>query len=274
VIKRIHQKLQILGGLNDGSLGDHESSPDGGDPKGLISHDHEGSPRITKSDSRGIVRNDSEEIIRDDSLGHYEIYVVSLQLKGGLGIALIDMGSQISLVKEWSLITFSKEKDTNLKICGITGKQMEIKGQVRLKIENTLEPLDQTCYVVDSLPRNLDIILGQDWLDNAGYGFQKKTPVLIPPYSAQVVKCKTLERGVRFIEHQINRPGLICASSLVNCENFEFPCLMINLTDKPICMTTDPKLEKPPTMMHRREFINQTSKTKELQLLIETRSHY
>jgi hypothetical protein len=59
------------------------------------------------------------------------------------------------------------------------------------------------CYVVDSLPRNLDIILGQDWLDNAGYGFQKKTQVIIPPYSEQVVKCKTLEKGVRFIEHQI-----------------------------------------------------------------------
>jgi hypothetical protein len=43
---------------------------------------------------------------------------------------------------------------------------------------------------------------------------------------------------------------------------------MINLTDKPICMT-DPKLEKPHTMMHRGEFINQTSKTKRLQLLNE-----
>jgi hypothetical protein len=74
------------------------------------------------------------------------------------------------------------------------------------------------CYVVDSLPRNLDTILGQDWLDNAGYGFQKKTPVIIPPYSEQVVKCKTLEKGVRFIEHQILQRGLICAASLVNCK--------------------------------------------------------
>jgi hypothetical protein len=57
-------------------------------------------------------------------------------------------------VRESSLIKFSKDKDGTLQIYGITGKQMEIKGQVRLKIENTLEPLDQTCYV-DSLPRNL-----------------------------------------------------------------------------------------------------------------------
>jgi hypothetical protein len=53
------------------------------------------------------------------------------------------------------------------------------------------------------------------------------------------MKCKTLEKGVRFIEHQILQPGLICAAGLVNCESFEFPCLVINLTDTPICVTTD-----------------------------------
>jgi hypothetical protein len=136
---------------------------------------------------------------------------------------------------------------------------METEGQIKLKIENTrtLELVSQSCYVVDSLPRNLDIIFGQDWLDNAGYGFQKKTPVIIPPYSEQVLKCKTSERGVRFIENQILQPGLVCASSLVNCEAFKFPCLVINVTDQPIFMTTDLKLEKPPTVMNK-EVASQT----------------
>lgn len=204
--------------------------------------------RRANNDHIGIVGNDSKE--SEDSLGHYEVYVVCPQLKEGLGIALIDSGSQISLVKESSLIKYSKEKDENHKVYGITGKHIEIKGQVKLKIENTLEASEQKCYVVDNLPRNLDIILGQDWLANEGYGFQKKTSVIIPPCS-EVVKCKTSEKGIRFIEHQITQPGLMCASSLVSCENFEFPCLMINLTDKPKCMTSDPKLEKPPTMMSR-----------------------
>jgi uncharacterized protein YpiB (UPF0302 family) len=79
----------------------------------------------------------------------------------------------------------------------------------------------------------------------------------------------TIEKGVHFIEHQILQPRLICASSLVNCENFAFPCLMVNLTDKPICITTDHKLEKPPTMMHKQEFKNQTNRIKRLQLLNE-----
>jgi hypothetical protein len=201
-------------------------------------------------------------------LGRYEVYVVSPQLKEGLGVALIDTGSQISLVKESSLIKFSKEKDENFKICGITG-EVELKGQKKLITENALELLNQTCYVVDSLPRDLDIIFGQDWLDNAGYGFQKKTPIIIPPCSEQVIKCKTSEKGVRFIEQQILHPGLVRASSLVTCENFEFPCLVINLTDQPICMTANPKLEKPPTMNCKQECGNHVNKAKRLQLLIE-----
>jgi hypothetical protein len=44
---------------------------------------------------------------------------------------------------------------------------------------------------------------------------------------------------------------------------------MINLTDEPICMMIDPKLEKPPTVMHKQEFGNQSNKIKRLQLLNE-----
>jgi hypothetical protein len=56
-----------------------------------------------------------------------------------------------------------------------------------------LEPLSQKCYVFGSLSRNLDVILGQDWLEKAVYGIQKKIPDIIPPYSEQLVKCKTNE---------------------------------------------------------------------------------
>jgi hypothetical protein len=44
---------------------------------------------------------------------------------------------------------------------------------------------------------------------------------------------------------------------------------VIDLTDQPICMTTDPKLEKPPTMSHKQEPSNRTNKIKLLQLLNE-----
>jgi hypothetical protein len=105
---------------------------------------------------------------------------------------------------------------------------MKVKGLVNLKIENALEPSSQKCYVVDSLNRKLDIILGQDWLVESGYNIQKKVLVIIPPYSEQVIRFRTNEKGVCFIEHQLLQPSLIAASSLVNCESNEFPCLVVN----------------------------------------------
>jgi hypothetical protein len=119
-----------------------------------------------------------------------------------------------------------------------------------------LELINKECYVVDSLPQNLDVILGQDWLKKSGYNIQKEVPIMIPPHSEQVIKCSTNEKGVRYIEHQLLEPGLIAASSLVNCETNEFPCLVVNFTDQCINLVTTPKLEKPPTRIQEQEFKN------------------
>jgi hypothetical protein len=58
-------------------------------------------------------------------------------------------------------------------IQGVTGNQLKLKGKVNIHIGNTSEPLKQECFVVEQLPRNLDLILGQDWLENNGYSIQK-----------------------------------------------------------------------------------------------------
>jgi hypothetical protein len=203
-------------------------------------------------------------------LGRYELYVVSPQFREGLGVALIDSGSMVSLVRESSVTRFER-RGHQVVLQGITGKEMNVLGSIDLKIENMLENLTQKCYVVDSLPRNLDAIFGQDWLANAGYGIQKKEPVVVPPYSEQVIKCQTKERGVRFIEHQLIQPGLIAATSLVNCERDEFPCLVVNLTNQSINVITSPKLQKPPTMIRGKDSGSPTKVTnvKRLQLLKE-----
>jgi hypothetical protein len=152
------------------------------------------------------------------------VYVVSPQLQGELGLALIDSGSMVSLVKISSIIRF-KAQQRNIKLHGVTGKQINVMGMINIKIENSLDSW-QKCYVVDSLPQDLDIILGQDWLEEAGYSIQKTAPVMIPPYSEKIIRCKTNKRGSRFVEHQILQPGLKAAASLVNCEPNEFPCLI------------------------------------------------
>jgi hypothetical protein len=119
--------------------------------------------------------------VESEKLGRYEVYVLSPQLKTGLEVALIDSGSVISLVKESSVTRF-KCQDNQVIISGVAGAELEVKGEVDLNIENTLEPLSQKSYVVGSLPRNLDVILGQDWLEKAGYDIQKKIPDTIPTY--------------------------------------------------------------------------------------------
>jgi hypothetical protein len=217
-----------------------------------------------------VCENESIKEMEDRELARYEVYVVSPQLQGELGLALIDSGSMVSLVKRSSIIRF-KAREQNIRLHGVTGKQINVLGRINIKIENSLEDSWQECYVVDSLPRDLDIILGQDWLEKSGYSIQKTVPVMIPPYSEKVIRCKTNERGIRFVEHQILQPGLIAAASLVNCEANEFPCLIANITDQCIGMMTSPKLEKPPTMTRGQGNGNviKTNDVKRLRLLEE-----
>jgi hypothetical protein len=94
---------------------------------------------------------------------------------------------------------------------------------------------------------------------------------MIPPYSEQIIKCRTNERGVMFIEHQLLQPGLIAASSLVSCEETEFACLVVNLTDQTINMMKPSKLEKPPTMIQKQDYRNSTKEgeIKRIKLLKE-----
>jgi hypothetical protein len=102
--------------------------------RGIRENDNENPVGIIGNDSCknfvGIVANDSEEIIPDDLFCHYEVYIVSRELKVDLGVALLDSGSQVSLVRESSLVKFSEEKNGNFQIYGITGKEIKIKGKL------------------------------------------------------------------------------------------------------------------------------------------------
>jgi hypothetical protein len=58
------------------------------------------------------------------------IYIYCNKLKGGMGNALIDTGSQVSLVAETSLSRGLRIKKQVVQIYGITGNTMDIKGQI------------------------------------------------------------------------------------------------------------------------------------------------
>jgi hypothetical protein len=75
-------------------------------------------------------------------------------------------------------------------IQGINEGDMLIKEGIMLQINNSKEML---FYIVDSLPRGLDLILSQEWLLQNDYMMTCSNAIL--PFSESVVKVSTEERG-------------------------------------------------------------------------------
>jgi hypothetical protein len=122
---------------------------------------------------------------------------------------LIDTGAQISLVKKVSLkesIPKTKFKEINVSIQGINGGDMRIKEGIMLRVNDGEEML---FYVVENLPRILDIILGQECLFQNDYVMTRPNAIL--PFSESVVKVPSRKRGVRFIEEKNCFLGFIVA---------------------------------------------------------------
>jgi hypothetical protein len=107
-----------------------------------------------------ISSNDELEI----GLGPYEVFVTSPLLQNETGIGLIDTGAQVSLVRKKSLrenVPKAKFREINVNIQGINEGNMHIKEGIMLQINDRRKML---FYIVDSLPRGLDLILSQEWL--------------------------------------------------------------------------------------------------------------
>jgi hypothetical protein len=168
----------------------------------------------------------------------FVIYVLCDQLKNGLGNALIDTGSQVSLVAETSLARGLRIKRQVIQIHGITGNVMDTKGQIDLRVGETSP---HEFMLVRNLPMNCDILLGQDWLERFGYHFQiPDLGVNLPAYSETVVRIPTTEKGSRLVEAQELQENVFCASSVVECVDSSFICSVIN------CNSTNKILRKFP----------------------------
>ena len=95
--------------------------------------------------------------------------------------------------------------------------------------------------VVEKLPVNCDILLGQDWLERFGYQFQiPDLGINLPAHSETLVRVPTTEKGSRLIESQELQENIFCASGVVECADSSFICLVIN------CNSTDKILKKFP----------------------------
>ena len=128
------------------------------------------------------------------------IYVLCDQLHKGVGNALIDTGSQASLVVKSGLARGLKLGRQVVRIHGITGNVMEANGYVELCIGETPS---HEFLVVERLPMNCELLLGQDWLERFGYQFQiPDLGITLPAQSETFVRIPTTEQGSRLVEAQ------------------------------------------------------------------------
>jgi len=141
-------------------------------------------------------------------------------------------------VKKRSLIKGSDVTRHVIKIRGITGDYLETKGQIDLRIGETSP---RRFLVVNSFPMNCEILLGQNCLERFGYQFQiPSLGINLPAYSDTLVRVPTTAQGNRLVEAQELQDNIFCASSVVECKDFSFLCLIINLN------STDETLKKFP----------------------------
>ena len=176
----------------------------------------------------------------------FVVYVLCNQLKTGMGNALIDTGSQVSLVAETGLIRGLKVRKHLVQIHGITGNVMETKGQIDLCVGETSP---HEFMIVKELPMNCDILIGQDWLERFGYQFQiPSLGITLPAYSETVVRIPTTEKGSRLVEAQELQENVFCASSVVECVDSSFLCLIINCNPADEVLKTLPQTQELPKL--------------------------
>jgi hypothetical protein len=117
---------------------------------------------------------------------------------------------------------------------------MQIKGQTKLSIGVT-SPHD--FLVMDKLPMNYDLLLGQDWLEKFEFTLQiPSLGITLPAYSETLVRIPTQEKWNRLVEAQELQENVFCASSIVECVDKSFLCLLVNLNSTEQTLKHLPKL--------------------------------
>jgi hypothetical protein len=106
---------------------------------------------------------------------------------------------------------------------------------------------------------NFDILRGQDWFEKFGYHFQiPELRITLPAYSETLVRIPTKEKGTRLIESQELQVNIFCASSVVECVDASFVCLVINSNSIEKTLHTFPQVQDLPKLSGK--FVENTSR--------------
>jgi hypothetical protein len=172
------------------------------------------------------------------------VYVLCDYLPQGYGEALIDTGSQVSLFKHDSL-THVRIRPENISFQTVTGELFPVIGVVELCINNVTYGKQMPFYVVKSLPKDVDMLLGQDWLELHDSEISipwNQDLIKVPPLSETVVEFATTEQGIRHCQKQVLGRNLIWADSIVQCNQGRYFCLIINCNEGEMLIEKVPEL--------------------------------
>ena len=185
-----------------------------------------------------------ENLVDKVTVNPFVVYVLCDYLPEGYGEALIDTGSQVSLVKQDSL-KYAKIKPANISFQTVTGELFPVIGVVNLCINNVERGKEMPFYVVKHLPQNVDMLLGQDWLERHDSEIKipwKQDPIKLPPFSETIVQFPTVEQGIRNCPKQMIGKNIICADSIVKCDEGRYCCLIINCNEEEMLVEKVPEL--------------------------------
>ena len=185
-----------------------------------------------------------ENLVDKVTVNPFVVYVLCDYLPEGYGEALIDTGSQVSLVKQDSL-KYAKIKPANISFQTVTGELFPVIGVVNLCINNVERGKEMPFYVVKHLPQNVDMLLGQDWLERHDSEIKipwKQDPIKLPPFSETIVQFPTVEQGIRNCPKQMIGKNIICADSIVQCDEGRYCCLIINCNEEEMLVEKVPEL--------------------------------
>jgi len=120
---------------------------------------------------------------------------------------------------------------------------------------------------------NCEILLGQDWLERFGYQFQiPSLGINLPAYSETLVHIPTSEKGNRLVEAQELEENVFCASSVVECKDSSFICLIINLKSTGETLKKFPRTQELPKLSGRfQDATNKESHTRKQTLQSQLR---
>ena len=178
-----------------------------------------------------------------------EIELMSNELKRGQ--TLVDTGAQVSLVKESSLTNRKQIIPTLTSLQGVTGDLMCVKGVVTLPVYHKLFSCKHEFFVVDDLPQNLDLIIGQDFLQkhNVQLIFDSgNLSIKIPLTTEMIIELPLKEKGDILVVKQELQEGVYLGDTLTTVNENKVIVCVINTNESEVYLNNVKlQYERPPT---------------------------